>query len=135
MKSNKKSRKTDERAVSAVIGVILMVAITVAIAATVYVYVNGMVVETKRTPSIACIPNNTDNELQITRSDPDVAWSDINITILANGTTTHFQTKTGTVTAGDTINVGSYLIITGNKVTVALRYNPTNTLIGTWTVS
>ena len=42
MKANRKFREEDE-AVSAVIGVILMVAITVAIAATVYVYVSGMI--------------------------------------------------------------------------------------------
>jgi flagellin-like protein len=42
MKANKKFREGEE-AVSAVIGVILMVAITVAIAATVYVYVSGMI--------------------------------------------------------------------------------------------
>ena len=42
MKANRKFVEGDE-AVSAVIGVILMVAITVAIAATVYVYVSGMV--------------------------------------------------------------------------------------------
>ena len=41
MKANRKFKQEDE-AVSAVIGVILMVAITVAIAATVYVYVSGM---------------------------------------------------------------------------------------------
>jgi flagellin-like protein len=41
MKANRKFVE-DEEAVSAVIGVILMVAITVAIAATVYVYVSGM---------------------------------------------------------------------------------------------
>ena len=41
MKANKKFIEEDE-AVSAVIGVILMVAITVAIAATVYVYVSGL---------------------------------------------------------------------------------------------
>ncbi len=45
MKGNRKfiEKKADEEAVSAVIGVILMVAITVAIAATVYVYVSGMI--------------------------------------------------------------------------------------------
>ena len=42
MKANRKF-KDGEEAVSAVIGVILMVAITVAIAATVYVYVTGMI--------------------------------------------------------------------------------------------
>ena len=41
MKANRKFIE-EEEAVSAVIGVILMVAITVAIAATVYVYVSGM---------------------------------------------------------------------------------------------
>ena len=41
MKANRKFK--GEEAVSAVIGVILMVAITVAIAATVYVYVSGMI--------------------------------------------------------------------------------------------
>lgn len=41
MKANRKFIE-DNEAVSAVIGVILMVAITVAIAATVYVYVSGM---------------------------------------------------------------------------------------------
>jgi len=41
MKANRKFKENEE-AVSAVIGVILMVAITVAIAATVYVYVSGM---------------------------------------------------------------------------------------------
>ena len=41
MKANKKFVEEDE-AVSAVIGVILMVAITVAIAATVYVYISGL---------------------------------------------------------------------------------------------
>ena len=43
MKANKKFLNGEEEAVSAVIGVILMVAITVAIAATVYVYVSGMI--------------------------------------------------------------------------------------------
>ncbi|MEA3458300.1 MAG: archaellin/type IV pilin N-terminal domain-containing protein, partial [Candidatus Thermoplasmatota archaeon] len=39
MKANRKFVEDNEEGVSAVIGVILMVAITVAIAATVYVYV------------------------------------------------------------------------------------------------
>ncbi len=43
MKANQKIIQADDHAVSAVIGVILMVAITVAIAATVYVYVSGMI--------------------------------------------------------------------------------------------
>ena len=51
MKANRKFIKGEEEAVSAVIGVILMVAITVAIAATVYVYVSGMIGGTATTSS------------------------------------------------------------------------------------
>jgi hypothetical protein len=43
MKANKKFIEADEYAVSADIGVILMLAITVAIAATIYVYVGRMI--------------------------------------------------------------------------------------------
>lgn len=42
MKANKKFINREEKAVSAVIGVILMVSITVAISATIYVYISGM---------------------------------------------------------------------------------------------
>ena len=50
MKANKKF--VEEEAVSAVIGVILMVAITVAIAATVYVYISGLGGGSETTPSV-----------------------------------------------------------------------------------
>ena len=141
MKANRKFIEADERAVSAVIGVILMVAITVAIAATVYVYVSGMIGGgSKRTPNISCVPNNTDNLLQITAADPDVDWTDINITIVKTNslgvqTTGWDENQTNTVTAGDTIDVSSYLTSTGDRVAITIRYNPTNALVGTWNVS
>ena len=115
-----------------------MVAITVAIAATVYVYVSGMIGGgTQKTPTISCVPNNTDNNLGITSADPDIAWADINITVNCNGTAdTHYITSmTGSVTAGQSINVEWLIPDSGNKAAITLRYNPTNTLIGTWTVS
>ena len=118
MKANRKFKEEDE-AVSAVIGVILMVAITVAIAATVYVYVTGMIGGgTTRTPNISCVPDNTNNLLRVSSSDPDVSWTDVNITILANGTDTHYLAKTGTVTAGDTISVDTYLVDAGNNLSL-----------------
>ncbi len=56
MKANRKFINIDgEEAVSAVIGVILMVAITVAIAATVYVYVSGMIGTTNVTQENASV--------------------------------------------------------------------------------
>ncbi len=64
MKANRKFIEADEHAVSAVIGVILMVAITVAIAATVYVYVSGMIGGTKtQTPNVACTTDATTNRI------------------------------------------------------------------------
>ena len=138
MKANRKFIEADERAVSAVIGVILMVAITVAIAATVYVYVSGMIGGgSKRTPNISCVPNNTDNLLQITAADPDVSWSDINVTIVATGSQagTYYWSGANTVTAGDTISVDAYLQQTGDRAAITIRYNPTNALVGTWNVS
>ena len=58
-------------AVSAVIGVILMVAITVAIAATVYYYVTTLAVtESGSTPTISWNFNAASNNLTITKCDP-----------------------------------------------------------------
>ena len=66
MKANRKFIN-DEEAVSAVIGVILMVAITVAIAATVYVYVSGMLSPTpEAAPSIAWTVDRAANTVTIT---------------------------------------------------------------------
>ena len=78
MKANRKFIQADERAVSAVIGVILMVAITVAIAATVYVYVSGMIGGTKdQTANIACITDSGTNRITITSAGANLKWKDI----------------------------------------------------------
>lgn len=67
MKANRKFRK-DNEGVSAVIGVILMVAITVAIAATVYVYVSGMLPGTSSTtPNISWTVDTADNTITVTK--------------------------------------------------------------------
>jgi len=62
MKANRKF-KEDEEAVSAVIGVILMVAITVAIAATVYVYVSGMMGSPSSEAEAASVVCRAENSL------------------------------------------------------------------------
>ncbi|MCD6467722.1 MAG: type IV pilin N-terminal domain-containing protein [Thermoplasmata archaeon] len=132
MKANRKF-VNEKEAVSAVIGVILMVAITVAIAATVYVYVSGMLGGTTgHTPAISCLPDNTNDKLVVQSCEAGVSWSDVNISI-TNSTSTYYTTKTGTVTAGDEIDLSSYGS-NGESVTVTFRYTPTNTLMGTWTV-
>ncbi len=143
MKANRKDRRGDERAVSAVIGVILMVAITVTIAATVYIYMNGMIGGQTQTPNIALLADNTNNQALVTSADPGVPWTDITITGISSGgynliSNTDFVINSGTtdVRAGDTISTNSYLSgHAGESVTLQVTYKPTNTLIGTVTIS
>jgi flagellin-like protein len=149
MKANRKFKQADERAVSAVIGVILMVAITVAIAATVYVYVSGMIGGTKtQTPNVACTTDATTDRIQVATADANIKWKDIVITkdnvsavwvsiysstgTLIQNTTSGQYTGTAEVTAGDYLKLTS--ATTGN-VKVTLRYTPTNSLLGSWTIN
>jgi FlaG/FlaF family flagellin (archaellin) len=147
MKANRKFIEADEHAVSAVIGVILMVAITVAIAATVYVYVSGMIGGTKtQTPNVACTTDATTNRIQVATADSNIKWTDIVVTVdkagasyrayYANGTAIAAVNNTAgagvaEVSAGDYILLSTYV---GN-VKATLKYNPTNSLLGSWTIN
>ena len=81
MKANRKFIE-DGEAVSAVIGVILMVAITVAIAATVYVYVSGMLNPTSTGKTISAIQTSTNSTAhsatyKVTDADAGITWSEV----------------------------------------------------------
>lgn len=147
MKANRKFREADERAVSAVIGVILMVAITVAIAATVYVYVSGMIGGTKnQTPNVACTTDSTTNKIQVATADANIKWTDVVITN-DSGITLNWQVFSGggvtgagvhTMPVGVDILAGDYILLNGaftGNAKITLRYNPTNSLLGTWTIN
>jgi archaeal type IV pilus assembly protein PilA len=148
MKANRKFKEADERAVSAVIGVILMVAITVAIAATVYVYVSGMIGGTqKQTPSVSCTTDSSLNRIMVAASDNNVKWSDIVITN-DSGVTLNWNIYTGGGVTATGVHVmpattvfvtaGDYIALTGTftgNAKITLRYTPTNSLIGSWTVA
>ncbi len=148
MKANRKFIEADERAVSAVIGVILMVAITVAIAATVYVYVSGMIGGTKtQTPNVACTTDATANKVTVATSDANIRWDDITITINPAGQGWHIWSGGGITDEGNAtypndatvlVTAGDYIFLNGvslGNVQVTLRYEPTNSLLGTWTVN
>jgi flagellin-like protein len=145
MKANRKFKEADDRAVSAVIGVILMVAITVAIAATVYVYVSGMIGGTQQSGlKISWVPDISAHTLTIIRGAAGSAYGATNANLIfrnANGMT--FYTRgTGTpytisngagtnatkdIMAGDVLNfpaAGTYTII----------WIPTNEVLGKVTV-
>ena len=134
----------NDQAVSAVIGVVLMVAITVAISATVYFYAGG-IMETsstvKSTVNIQFLKDNADDfKLTVSNSyPPDIKWSDLNISASdGNGiwnagagndiTGSSFNWSSDIVTAGDSIYIDN-----GTTTTITIRYDPANTLIGTWT--
>ena len=148
MKSNTTSRKPNESAVSAVIGVILMVAITVAIAATVYVYVSGMLGGTKdQTANIACITDSSTNRITITSAGANIQWKDI--VVIPDNTSVNWRVyapnhnplDADKSTSGATMDIaaGDYIELdftahpgmSGN-VRVSLRFTPTNTLLGSW---
>lgn len=118
MKANKKFVEEKE-AVSAVIGVILMVAITVAIAATVYYYVTVIMPGPgTTTPNISWSKGTT--YLEVISADSNLLWDNIDL-----GTSTATKEADGnSIDAGDRI--------TGCSGTVTVVWEPTNTLLGTW---
>jgi FlaG/FlaF family flagellin (archaellin) len=151
MKANSKYKEQGEHAVSAVIGVILMVAITVAIAATVYVYVSGMIGGTKdQTANIACITDSGTNRITITSAGANLKWRDI--VVVADNTSVNWRVynpshnpldadkstsgATADISAGDYIEFDftAHPGLSGN-VRVSLRFVPTNTLLGSWTIT
>lgn len=131
-KTNKKVLG-DNKAVSAVIGVILMVAITVAIAATAYVYMTGMIGGiSDNAPVIDFMVSESTNTIKVSTADPGISWSDINITCTNATGTDYITSMSGTVTAGDEIDLDDDQDLTGD-VTIKLRHNPSNTMIWTHT--
>jgi len=133
MKANRKFVEGEE-AVSAVIGVILMVAITVAIAATVYVYVSGMMGgAAEKAPTITFTKDESLNTLTVVQADSGIAWSDLNMTASDGNSTVNYwyaHGQTGDVTAGDTIDFDTHGI--WEDITIRFAYTPTNALIGTY---
>lgn len=127
--------KQNEYAVSAVIGVIIMVAITIAMAAVAYAYFTGMIGGGEEiTPVISFTPDASEKTIQVASADVDANWNDINITF-TNATTFAYLNvpKTGVVNAGDTINLINDQPLRG-KVTVTFTHVPTNSLLGTYTI-
>jgi len=130
----------EEEAVSAVIGVILMVAITVAIAATVYVYVSGMLgTPTATAPKISWTPNTATKVLTITRGATDSTYSSGGTPnlVFKNSTGTEFYVKTnnsiwtGTDSLKDDNIDGGDMISGFGSGTYTIIWKPTNEILGT----
>lgn len=150
MKANRKFIEADDEAVSAVIGVILMVAITVAIAATVYVYVSGMIgTSPESAPEIQFVKDDVNDKLTVAKAEPgNLQWNNLYVKVSGNssaiklyfnGATDVTSHATGSsadgIVSSNTVNAGDYLNLTissGDSCTVTIRHVDTNTLLGTW---
>jgi flagellin-like protein len=131
MKINPK--KINDKAVSAVIGVIIMVAITVAMAAVAYAYFTGMIGEqNKEAPVIDFVKSDSDKIITVATADIDSNWNDINISFI-NATGYTYLTKTGPVQAGDKIDLRNDQILRGT-VTITLTHVPSNSLLATYII-
>ena len=151
MKANRKFVESEE-GVSAVIGVILMVAITVAIAATVYVYVSGMMGgAAEKAPTVTFTKDESLDTLTVVQADSGIDWSDISMVISNETASLTVDNEdwdvaadfpgiadSSVIGAGDTID---FTVTSGDfntqdgDITIRFAYTPTNALIGTYKLS
>lgn len=79
-KANQAFKQNDE-AVSPVIGVILMVAITVVLAAVVFVLVSNLGKSSDKAPDVAFLADENDNSITVTKADTGLTWDDFTIKV------------------------------------------------------
>lgn len=143
-------KKLDTTAVSAVIGVIIMVAITVAMAAVAYAYFTGMIGgNNKPAPVIQFIADETTDRITVVQTDPNVPWSDFQIRANRQSVTYSINSEIGatggtplplnqlvTISTATTINPTDFIDLEGfngvagvsvSDVTITLVHKPTST--------
>ena len=144
MKANRKF-KEDGEAVSAVIGVILMVAITVAIAATVYFYVQSLTTtEGGSTPKISYSVSSADDQITITKCTPtDSAYASdatsANLVFKNSTTTVYVKANHAVATTQSScimLDIEAGDVITGfaDGATYTVVWAPTNEVLGSFSV-
>ena len=132
-KANQAFKQNDE-AVSPVIGVILMVAITVVLAAVVFVLVSNLGEGSESAPNISFNKDSADRTLTVVQAE-DAEWGDFAIspdddcTAMRGGNT---LTATDTIEAGDVIDCSDN---TDTSFTVTITHTPTNSLVYSTTFS
>ena len=121
----------EDRAVSPVIAVILMVAITVVLAAVVYTWVSGFGQGNVAPRSMGLMSNGAtvdgNASFTVTSASPGLLWNELQF--LVNGTAVNATTPTGDVSPGETFTVPS---IPGTKFIIIDV--PANAAISTLTL-
>ena len=119
MKANRKFK--EEEAVSAVIGVILMVAITVAIAATVYVYVAGFGQEAQAPEAASFTAKVVGADLKVTYASGENDVSEADIQVIIDGTAYTLSGANGhniiSDASGTDWDPGDYVAVTASGLT------------------
>jgi hypothetical protein len=98
------------------------------------------------TPNIACTTDSILNKITILTADVDIRWDDITITtnpintwrIYYNGGSTALSDNSYPNNAAVVVTASDYIFLYGasvGNVLVTLRYEPTNSLLGSWTVN
>jgi len=118
-KANQAFNSNDE-AVSPVIGVILMVAITVVLAAVVFVLVSNLGDSSEDAPDISFSKDSSEHTLTVVKADAGSDWADFSAGGCASDTPTN-----GAVGAGDVVTITA----TTFPCTYTLTHDATNTLV------
>ena len=137
----------NEEAVSPVIGVILMVAITVVLAAVVFVLVSNLSKNSNTAaPNITFNQDNSGHTLTIVSADASASWANVKATVAGTNCVLKFQgtsvvssgSQVMATTTGASISAGDHLDMsnsgtTSTSCTLSLTYTTVNQLMGTWT--
>ncbi|WP_410767542.1 type IV pilin [Haloferax sp. DFSO60] len=119
---NLKEFLTESRAVSPVIGVILMVAITVILAAVIGTFVLGLgdqVGDTAPQASFSFEYDGTSNVTITHESGESISSDDLSVVVSSNASAVAtFNDGDGTLSAGETIEVGTGSLDSGDEVRV-----------------
>jgi hypothetical protein len=114
--------------------------------ASVVIYVRSEPTPPPVTPNIACTTDSTTNRITIATADVNIKWDDITITtdpvntwrLYYNGGTTALPDNSYPNNAAVEVIAGDHIFLAGvgiGNVRVTLRYEPTNSLLGTWTIN
>lgn len=136
-----------KEAVSAVIGIILMVAITVAVAATVYIYVSGMLgAPTATAPKISWTPNLSTDTITITRgaieytyaadtNSPNIVFRNetgVTFFVQADADNTRSLSTTFNSCETDVIAAGDIIENFADGISYTIIWLPTHEVLGTF---
>ncbi|MCD6171899.1 MAG: type IV pilin, partial [Thermoplasmata archaeon] len=124
--------------VSPIIAIILMVAITVVLAATIYVWVSGFGGGGSKAISMSVTQinsiSNGNATFRVDSVSQGARWNDINVTLLKNGTTPcAYYEGSGSITAGDTFYLNTSYDSSATY-TLQIRDKTSNSVILTKTV-